>query len=126
MKGEWRSPLRFALLAVIAVFLLAGCTGLDHSIDLAEEAVTPIPAGDLSAVSAVDMVKAMLQAGFTDSQILEDGPKIQIALATVGGAQVRTGTLVVALFVVHDNSLFVASGTHGSFTLPLSPAAGPS
>jgi hypothetical protein len=125
MKTVPRSRWRHVATLAIPVLLLAGCTGADHSIDLTEEAVAPMPSGDQIAVSAVDMAKAMLQAGFTDTQILQDGPAIQAALATSGGAQIRNGTLVVALFVVHGNSLFVATGTHGSFTLPLASAPRP-
>lgn len=119
-----RSLAPLAVVASIGLTGLSGCTGLDHSIDLTEEAVTPIPAGDQAAVSAIDLAKAMLRAGFTNSQILQDGPRIQAALATSGGAQIRIGTIVSALFAVHGNSLFVASGTHGSFTIALGGATG--
>jgi hypothetical protein len=120
MKPNLRSRRwRLAIVVLLSAPLLTGCFGTDKSIELTEEAVTPISAGDQYAVSATDLAKAMLRSGFSDTQILQDGPGVQAALATAGGAQVRIGKTVVALLAVHGNTLFVTSDTHGAFTIPL-------
>lgn len=106
--------------AVIGVSLaLSGCATIDRSVALTEESVIPISVGDAVAVSAHDLAEAMLRAGFTREQILLDGPAVRNALATSGGAQVRSGKLVDALFAVHGDRLYVTSRLRGTFVQPL-------
>lgn len=109
------------VLAALALLSLAGCVSVDRSVELAEANVTAIPAGDGHLVSARTLAKAMLEAGFTNQQILRDGPDVASDLASVGGAQVRYGKVTAALFAVRGNTLYVSSSRHGTFLLPLGP-----
>ena len=81
--------------------------------------VSAIVVGDATEVSAYDLAQAMLRAGFTRDQILKQGPAVRLALATSGGAQVRDGKVVGALFSVHENQLYVTSRSRGTFVQPL-------
>ena len=106
--------------AVIAATLaLSGCASIDRSIALTKQSVMPITVGEVTAVSAHDLAEAMLRAGFSREQILRDGPAVRNALATSGGAQLRSGKLVEALFAVHGDRLYVTSRTRGTFVQPL-------
>lgn len=106
--------------AVMAAALgLSGCASIDRSIPLTKQSVTPITVGEAAAVSAHDLAEAMLRAGFSREQILRDGPAVRNALATSGGAQLRSGNMVEALFAVHGERLYVTSRTRGTFVQPL-------
>jgi hypothetical protein len=105
--------------AITAFLALSGCATIDRSVALTQESVTPITVGDAAAISAHDLAEAMLRAGFSREQILRDGPVVRNALATSGGAQLRSGKLVEALFAVHGDRLYVTSRTRGTFVLPL-------
>jgi hypothetical protein len=104
-----------------ASLALSGCTTIDRSMALSYEIVTPITVGDAAAISAYDLAEAMLRAGFSRDQILRDGPAVRNALATSGGAQLRSGKMVEALFAVHGDRLYVTSRTRGTFVQPLGP-----
>jgi hypothetical protein len=112
----------FRALAGIALCVLVGCVGTDRSVTLAEAKVAAIPAGDSRFVPADVLAKAMLEAGFTQDQILKDGPDVASQLARVGGAQIRYGKITAALFAIHGDTLYVSSSTHGTFTVPLKPS----
>jgi hypothetical protein len=102
-----------------ATLALSGCASIDRSIALTKQSVIPITVGEVTAVSAHDLAEAMLRAGFSREQILRDGPAVRNALATSGGAQLRSGKLVEALFAVHGDRLYVTSRTRGTFVQPL-------
>jgi hypothetical protein len=106
-------------LALVLALSLAGCTAMDKNVVRMEEQVTPITVGDAAAVPAYVLASAMLRAGFTEDQVLNRGVALRDALATSGGAQVRDSDLVLALFSVHDNVLYVTSRTGGTFQVPL-------
>jgi hypothetical protein len=115
-----RSRGGFAVAALIAAGLaLGGCASVDRSVALTQEVETPITVGDAASISAHDLAEAMLRAGFTREQILRDGPAVRNALATSGGAQLRSGKMVEALFAVHGDRLYVTSRTRGTFVQPL-------
>jgi hypothetical protein len=102
-----------------AALMLAGCSAMDHNLVRMEEQVTPITVGEAAAVPAPVLAAAMLKAGFTDDQILRKGVAVRDALATSGGAQVRTNDIVLARFSVHEGVLYVTSRTRGTFKMPL-------
>lgn len=104
---------------IAATLALSGCASIDRSIALTKQSVMPITVGEVTAVSAHDLAEAMLRAGFSREQILRDGPAVRNALATSGGAQLRSGKLVEALFAVHGDRLYVTSRTRGTFVQPL-------
>ncbi|HWA19453.1 MAG TPA: hypothetical protein VG757_10700 [Devosia sp.] len=110
-----------SLAAAAAVALtLAACGAMDHNLTRMDEQVTPITVGDAAAIPADVLAAAMLRAGFTGDQILNRGVAVRDALATSGGAQVRTGDIVLALFSVHGNELYVTSRSRGTFHLAIS------
>lgn len=120
MNGNARvHPVRLLAAIVFTALVVSGCTSLDRSLNLGEDAVMPIDVGEQHYVEALDLAKAMLRAGFTNQEILQDGPDVQKALATAGGCQIRYGGSTVALFTVHRARLYVSSETHGTFVMQL-------
>jgi hypothetical protein len=85
--------------------------------------VSNVVVGEAAEVSAYDLAEAMLRAGFTRDQILQYGPQVRRSLATSGGAQVRDGKVVGALFSIHGNQLYVTSRSRGTFVQTISPVA---
>ena len=118
LTGGQRRGLAAAAM-ISASLALSGCASIDRSVALTQQSVTPITAGDAAAISAHDLAEAMLRAGFTPEQILRDGPAVRNVLATSGGAQLRSGKLIEALFAVHGDRLYVTSRTRGTFVQPL-------
>jgi len=114
----WRRAIGVAA-AASALLVLAGCATMDRNIAMTEEQVTPLTAGDKAVVSATDLARAMIQAGFSHEEILKRGPGVRKALATSGGAQVRDGDAVLALFSIHGELMYVSSRTRGTFTVVL-------
>jgi hypothetical protein len=108
-----------AFAAVFAALALSGCSTMDRSVALATDPVVPVAVGEASAVSAFDLASAMLRAGFTKDDILKYGPEVHKALAGSGGAQVRVGKVVAAMFAVHGDGLYVTSRTRGTFVQPI-------
>lgn len=113
------SRLRQVALVIGAALALASCASTDPNVALTEKAVTPITAGEAADVSADDLVAAMLKAGFSREQILKDGPAVHQSLATSGGAQIREGKFVSALFSIHAGKLYVTSRERGTFMVDL-------
>lgn len=62
---------------------------------------------------------AMRRAGFTDGQIIRHGPAVRNSLATSGAAQVRGRQLVLAIFAVQGDRLYVSTREHGTFIMEL-------
>ena len=107
--------------ALLLVLALAACTTVDENITRTTETVTAITVGEATEVSALDLAQAMLKAGFTRQQILQHGAAVRNALAKSGGAQVRDGKMVGALFSIHSGQLYVTSRSRGTFMQPLRP-----
>lgn len=105
--------------AGLSVLVLSACatTKFDSNIPLTSQPVTALVVGDSADVSAVVLASAMIKAGFTDEQILREGPSVRNALATSGGAQVRDEESILALFSVKDGLLYVSSRERGTFTM---------
>lgn len=120
------SPFRSASIALAIVLPLAvtGCatTGGDPAVALATDTVIPVSVGEARFVPAYNLADAMLRAGFGRDEILKYGPTVHNALATSGGAQVRQGKQVSAIFAVYGNRLYVTSLSRGTFTQDLGAA----
>lgn len=86
---------------------------------MTEAPVLAIPVGEAAEVSAADLAQAMVRAGFSREEILKHGPAVRNSLATSGGAQVRDGKVIGALFSIHAGQLYVTSRTRGTFVQPL-------
>ncbi len=108
---SWRT----SALAVCVAALLSACVSADPNIVRTTEPVTAIPVGEAAEISAYDLAEAMVRAGFTREQILKEGPAVRNALATSGGAQIRDGKFVSALFSIHAGRLYVTSRDRGTF-----------
>ena len=108
------------LAALAAGVALGGCSAtMDRSVMLATDPVVPISVGEQAFVSAFDLADAMLRAGFSRDEVLKHGPMVHSALATSGGAQVREGKSVSAIFAVYGNKLYVTSLARGTFAVPI-------
>jgi hypothetical protein len=116
-----------AVAALACALLLAGCGGMAETMNrpivLTEATVVAMSVGEAEEVSADDLAEAMLRAGFTPEEILAHGAELHNALATAGGAQLRQGKLVSALFAVHAGKLYVTSRERGTFVHPLASVA---
>src|SRR3546814_1935859 len=97
------------LSVALALVTLGGCASLDQNIRTVEAKVLPITVGQVAEVSAYDLAMAMTRAGFTSEHILGYGPAVRNALAMSGGAQIRNGDMISALFSAFDNKLYVTS-----------------
>jgi hypothetical protein len=120
MRARGAAPIiaRLTGAAILAAALTAcATTKFDSNIALTNQAVTPIVVGDASDVPAIVLASAMMRAGFTDEQILREGPGVRTALATSGGAQVRDEQSILALFSVQNGLLYVSSRERGTFTM---------
>ena len=118
MSGAPSRALRMLAGAALAV-AVAGCAANDRSVALVDSAVVPMSVGESGSVTAIELAEVMLRAGFAPEEILRHGPDVRNALATSGGAQVRSGATVQALFAIHDNRLYVTSRTAGTFSKTL-------
>lgn len=107
----------------LVLLTLSACTTMDQNIVRMDEQVSPVTVGDSGEVPAAVLAAAMLRAGFSNDEILHEGTQVHDALATSGGAQVRSGDSVLALFAVHDGTLYVTSRTTGTFQLPIAPTS---
>ena len=124
--SRWWPGLRAAAIVCAGLLALGGCTTVDPNFARMNDTVVPVPVGEVTAVPAMALAKAMLRAGFTRQQILDHGTEVRNALATAGGAQVRQGNTVDAIFAVHAQELYVTSQTEGTFMQELFPTAPPS
>ena len=97
-----------AVLFSVTILLLCGC---QHSPNI----VAPFPSRDVIALSAEDIVGVMQLAGFSESEIIELGPSLRSSLAERGGARVQVGKGTVAIFNVHNDSIYVTSRRTGNF-----------
>ena len=125
MRAGGRAVIVVKLVAAAAlVALLSACatTKFDSNIPLTRESVTPLVVGEAADVSAIVLASAMIRAGFTDEQILREGPVDRNALATSGGAQVRDEESILALFSVQNGLLYVSSRERGTFTMRIDGA----
>lgn len=120
MRASERAVIAVRLIAAVGfVAVLSACaaTRFDSNVQLTQEAVTPLVVGESAEVSALVLASAMIKAGFTDEQILREGPGVRNALATSGGAQVRDEESILALFSVQNGLLYVSSRERGTFTM---------
>jgi hypothetical protein len=112
--------LRYAKLVALACTWLAVAACADSNVAQNMGGVAPIPSRETASVGADALVETMMQTGFSREDILEFGPGIRNALATHGGAEVRDGGNVTAIFSVFDGSLYVVSQRGGTLVHPLS------
>ena len=110
-----------AAVIVLLVGILNGCASVDPNFAMMNNTVVPVPSGEATAVSAYSLADAMLKAGFTRDEVLDYGTELRNALATSGGAQIRRGKIVEAIFAVHAQELYVTSRTRGTFREELFP-----
>jgi len=98
---------------------LGGCSGADWAVQRTTENVSSISVGDPGEVNATVLASAMLRAGFTRAEILDQGPRIRRALATKGGAEARRDGEMIALFSHKEGALYVTSAQSGTFVRQL-------
>lgn len=98
----------FIVLSLSALFGIVGCA---HT----QAQVIPISNRQVAALSAEDIVRVMLRAGFSDEQILELGTDLRNELARSGAAQISVGDKVEAILAVDSDRVYVSSRLRGSF-----------
>jgi hypothetical protein len=108
----------FIVLSLSALLSMVGCAHISAQ-------VIPVGNHDVAAVAAVaalsaeDIIRVMLQAGFSDEQIVEFGTDLRNELARSGAAQIDVGDKVEAIFVIHGDYVYVSSRLTGSFVYEL-------
>lgn len=106
-----------AATGLVAILAACATTKFDSNIPLTSQPVTAIVVGQAADVPAIVLASAMIRAGFSEEQILREGPGVRAALATSGGAQVRDEQSILALFSVQAGLLYVSSRERGTFTM---------
>ena len=74
---------------------------------------------DIAALSADDIVRVMLRAGFGEAEILQFGAELRNCLSSTGAAHIVVDGHVEAIFAVDGERLHVASHRRGSFIYDL-------
>ena len=97
-----------SLLIALSFSALLGMVGCAHT----RAQVTPVSNRDVAALSAEDIVRVMLRAGFPDEQILELGTDLRNGLARSGAAQISIEDKVEGIFAVDSDFVYVSS-RHG-------------
>jgi len=98
----------FIVLSLSALLSMVGCAHIPAQ-------VIPVDNHDVAAVAGVatlsveDIIRVMLQAGFSDEQIVEFGTDLRNELARSGAAQIDVGDKVEAIFVIHGDYVYVSS-----------------
>jgi len=103
------------LLIVLSLSALLGMVGCAHI----PAQIIPVSNLDVAALSTEDIVRVMLQAGFSDEQIVEFGTDLRNELARSGAAQINVGGKVESIFAIHGDYLYVSSYLKGSFIYDL-------
>lgn len=111
-----------AAIALALAVSLSACATTDTNVRNFEQTVTAVQTDETADVPALVLARGMAEAGFTRSQILENGPAIRNALAQSGGAQIADGSNVLAIISVLDGQLFVVSNETGTTVIPISGA----
>lgn len=103
------------LFIVLSLSALLGTVGCTHN----QAQVIPISNREVAALSAEDIARVMLRAGFSDKQIVELGTEMRNELARSGAAQINVGDKVEAIFAVDGDFVYVSSRLRGSFIYDL-------
>ena len=104
---------------LLLTVILPGCAGPAYEVLPAGSAATSLGNADAAELTADDVVAVMRRAGFADEHILEFGTDMRNAIAQTGGARIRLGEHVEAVFAVSGNYLYASSYRRGSFTYDL-------
>ena len=102
----------FIILSWSALLGMDGCA-------LTEAQVLPVSNREVAALSAEDIARVMLQAGFSDEQIVDLGTELRNELARSGAAQINIEDKVESIFAVHGDYVYVSSRLRGSFIYDL-------
>lgn len=103
------------LFIVLSLSALLGMVGCAHN----QAQVIPVSNREVAALSAEDIARVMLRAGFSDEQILELGTDLRNELARSGAAQIDVGDKVESIFAVDGDYVYVSSRLKGSFIYDL-------
>ena len=109
------SKLVIPLLVIITLgTFLSACS--HHPALMDEPAqVVALPNNEVAGLTADDVVVIMLQAGFTDDEIILFGTDLRNKLATSGAARIHAEDKVQALFAVKGDYVHCSSRKRGSF-----------
>lgn len=103
------------MLPMLALLGTSGCAGAAGD----RGKVVPVSNHEVAALSAEDIVQVMLQAGFSDEQILEFGTDLRNDLARLGAAQINVAEKIEAIFAVNGDYVSVSTRLRGSFLYDL-------
>jgi hypothetical protein len=111
-------------LALAVCLGAAGCGGLFGKSKSSSAGLEIVPKNNRYALtvspSADDIVTMMAKIGFPEDQILTLGESLRNALATQGGAEVRRGKEVGAIFAAYQNdTVFISTRRGGTYIYDL-------
>ena len=115
MKQDGYSVAIGGLFIVLSLSALLGMGGCTHN----RAQIIPVSNREVAALSAEDIVRVMLRAGFSDEQILELGTELRNELGLSGAAQINVGDKMEAIFAVDGDYVYVSSRLRGSFIYDL-------
>lgn len=115
MKQDGYRVVIGGLFIVLSLSALLGMGGCAHN----RAQVIPVSNREVAALSAEDIVRVMLRAGFSDEQILELGTELRNELGLSGATQINVGDKVEAIFAVDGDYVYVSSRLRGSFIYDL-------
>ncbi|GAI19495.1 unnamed protein product, partial [marine sediment metagenome] len=105
MKQDGYRVVIGGLFIVLSLSALLGMGGCAHN----RAQVIPVSNREVAALSAEDIVRVMLRAGFSDEQILELGTELRNELGLSGAAQINVGDKMEAIFAVDGDYVYVSS-----------------
>ncbi|GEM_PF-6362090 len=103
----------YVAIATLAV-TVGGCATIT-----AGHTVKPLSNRDTAELTAEQTVEIMLASGFSEQEIIANGPQLRNALAVSGAAQIRRGTGVDALYVVELGRIHVSARSRRPFIYDL-------
>ncbi len=112
MTSVLKELIKYSCFFLLILVLFSGCAN-------GVRRVASVPNnGDVADLNSDDIVLIMQHAGFTDEQILKQGTDLRNVIAMQGGAYIRIGKKVEAIFAVQppDYIHVVSRITGANFT----------
>ncbi len=120
LSQRQRSPARRLATSVAAVTLAAVLLTLSSCATVtSSHSIQQMTNRDTAELTAQQVVEVMERAGFSEREIIANGPELRNALATSGAAQIQRNRGVDSMFVVEGARVHVSARNRGAFVFDL-------